>query len=176
MKTKCAYEGLTAIVTDSVPHKKFLESFGPKDLRKVVNYYLSKTYDVPLSSGVATVFWGMGNLLAYAMIQDLETGEAYVPEFNMRDGVFTPSIPLCNRLMCSGVLNEQQQKNAAMRELLMQSLGYLKGGRQRRYFILTPYEKGCCPFGEVVIQASLREIEDMITWRGTSKWEGGVKK
>ena len=134
-----------------------------------MTYYLLKTYDAPVSSGVATVFWGIGNLLAYAMVQELETGETYMPEFSMQNGTFTPSMPLCDGLMYSGALNEQQQKNAAMRELLTQSLRYLKGERQGRYFILTPYEKGCCPFNGGVIKASLCEIEDLITWRGTSK-------
>ncbi|MEA3255739.1 MAG: hypothetical protein U9Q22_07905 [Candidatus Altiarchaeota archaeon] len=162
MKSGCAYEGLTAIVTDSIPYKNFLESFGPKDLCKVIDYYLSKTYDAPVNSGVATVFWGMGNLLAYAMIQDLETGETYAPEFNIQKGVFTPRMPLCVGLMSLGVLNEEYLRNAAMRELLIHSLGYLKGERLGRYFILTPYEKGCCPFGGKVIKASLREIKGLI--------------
>ena len=164
MQPQCTYLGLTGIVTDRVPSEEFLGQYLPEEWNKAIKHYVSEKYG-SVDSGVASTFWGIDDLLQYSMIFNLETGTHHKPEFRTKNDQFVPSMPLCGggSIQENCGLDEEMQKCAAMRELLVQSLDYLNGDRKGRYFILTSYQEGCCPFKGGVIKATVDEIQELLS-------------
>jgi hypothetical protein len=154
---KCAYSGLTGIVIDEKPELKYIRGASAKSWQKAIKHYVGED-----NSGVASVFLGANGLLNYSKIHRLKTGEIHEPNFQIQNGVFIPSMPLCGGLIPSSNLSEEMQIHATMRELLTQSLGYLEGEREGRYFLMTPYSKGCCNFKNGVIEVKKSNLLELL--------------
>jgi hypothetical protein len=150
---KCVYSGLTGIIIDELPESTYIKDVSEESWQKVIRHYVGDE-----NSGVASVFLGVNGFLDYSKIYNLKTGESINPKFQVQDGIFVPSMPLCNDLMPNDRPSEEIQAYAAMRELLIQSLNHLKGERNGRYFLMTPYRRGCCNFKNGIIKAKKADI------------------
>jgi len=160
----CSYFGLVGIIVDKVPSKKFVKEFKPEEVHHVINYCAEKFTGSKPESGVATTFWGIEtNLIYKSIILDLEYGSAYKPYFKLEKGIYAPKggIPNFKKKPSKKAL-ENFLRGLAMRELLQQSQLYLDGERQGRYFMLTPYSKGCCAFQGGKIRIKLKNLEKLV--------------
>jgi hypothetical protein len=154
---KCAYSGLTGLIIDELPESQHIRDVSAEAWQKAIQHYVGKD-----NTGVASVFLGVNGFLDYSRIHKLKTKDSYQPNFQVKEGIFVPSMSLCGGLMPIGNLSEEMQTHAAMRELLIQSLDHLEGERQGRYFLMTPYSKGCCNFKKGVIEVKKSDLLELL--------------
>ncbi|MBU2589862.1 MAG: hypothetical protein KKA65_02670 [Nanoarchaeota archaeon] len=148
----CTYTGLIGLILDEMPSKEFIHSFNVKDLLKITKHYCGA-----LSEGTSSCYWGLEHL-DFAKAVDLKDEIAISLRFKKNNGLFVPQKNVCKGNSCA-ILDDNQ---AAMMELLTQCLPYIPKKRKGSYFILTPFEKGCCEFKGGTINIKLEEIKNLI--------------
>lgn len=148
----CTYTGLKGLVLDKMPEKDFIEKFSAKDLAKVTRHYANNVRE-----GISCCYWGLGEI-DNAMAVDLSDGISIRLNFEKEEGIYVPKTKVCNGNSCENIDDNQ----AAMRDLLSQCLPFIPFRREGHYFMLTPFEKGCCEFKAGIINVKLEDIKRLI--------------
>jgi len=148
----CTYTGLIGLVLDEMPKEDFIYAFTVKDLVKVTKHYCNNP-----TEGTSSCYWGLDKI-DFAKAVDLKDGIGISLSFQKRNGVYVPKKNICSGSSCDNINDNQ----AAMRELLSQCLDFVPDKRDGCYFILTPFEKGCCEFKGGIINIKLEDIKNLI--------------
>jgi hypothetical protein len=161
----CLYKGLTGIIIDEAPDLDFIKNLDENDISHVVKTFAKYKYKHE-PSGITTTFWGHTlEYLSESLIVDIKNKKSYKPRFNLREGIYMPDkkITLCSLDITTKEQKENILKNRAMKELLTQTSSYMNGfKREGNYFMITPFNKGCCGFGSGKISIELGHLKEVL--------------
>jgi len=159
-KRPCAYSGLVGIVVEKMPEKELIQETSHEAWQDVIRYYAGER-----NPGVCSVFWDLGDLIPFSRIHVLGENRHYPPLLKVEEGLFVPSIPLCTGESPEEAdLTEDICRQAAMREILLQSQDNLNGKKKDHYFMMSPYSEGCCKFKAGTVEARIDEIKEILRY------------
>ena len=141
--TICLYSGLKGVVVDEAPDEAVLRKITAKGVYELINHYFPKN-----EQGIVSTFFGL-DLIGYSKIYRLDSLEEIPVEFEFKDGLIIPKVPLCG--------TSEDQSHIAMREILSQASSLLEK-RKNKYFMITN-QSGCCPFRSGKVEITISEFE-----------------
>ena len=153
--TDCAFKDLTGIVLDKKPSEDFIYKFGVNDLIRITNALALQWYDKMPDKGVSTAFFGI-DYLDYSLAADLKDNYQIMLSFKRQNGIYVPNDTSCGS--CATGVDDK----AAMQDILGQCSLYAPEDRFKKYFMLTYFDKGCCPFDHK-INVRLEFIEGILS-------------